>query len=124
MGSIPIHPRQFRIQSLALGGLPGARSQPADAIFDANRHRPLPAHRVDGYGKACLPSEPRMLEGDRDARALVARLEELDRRLNAAEAYARGALSPRVLEKAQRCHPGRAGGRRRRLGRLTALAMC
>jgi hypothetical protein len=55
---------------------------------------------VDGYGKACLPSEPRMLEGDRDARALVARLEELDRRLNAAEAYARGALSPRALVKA------------------------
>jgi hypothetical protein len=52
-------------------------------------------HQVDGYGKACLPSEPRTLEGDRDARALMVRLEDLDRRLDAAGVHARE-RSPRV----------------------------
>jgi len=84
---------------------------------------PCLAHQVDGYGKACLSSEPRTLKGDRDAGALVARLEELDRRLDAAaEAYARGALSPRALEKASAAIQAEQADVRRRLSRLTALA--
>jgi predicted Fe-S protein YdhL (DUF1289 family) len=52
----------------------------------------------------------------------VARLEELDRRLDAAEVSARGALSPRALEKASAAIQAEQADVRRRLGRLTALA--
>jgi hypothetical protein len=52
----------------------------------------------------------------------VARLEELDRRLDAAEVSARGALSPRALEKASAAIQAEQADVRRRLGRLMALA--
>jgi hypothetical protein len=108
-------PRGFESLSLRQQLSSKPRSRKAAPNPDPNRLTPFLTptgtdlcwtHRVDGYGKACLPSEPRMLEGDRDTRALVARMEKPDRLR---------ALSPRVLEKASATIQAEQADVRRRL---------